>query len=408
MALPKDIGPEAGAARAQEFLELIERGRRGKLKIYIGSSAGVGKSYRMLQESQALKAKGVDVVLGFIETHGRAETEALVAGLDVVPRARISYRGIVLEDMDLPAVLARAPQVVVVDELAHSNAPGLTHQKRYEDVLALVRAGINVLTAVNIQHLESLNDLVARMTGVAVRETIPDSLLRQADQVVNIDLSVEDLRERLEAGKIYPKEKISSALAHFFEEQNLAALRELALREVAESAERQARRATVKAGEKAQGLNGLAGPAQGRVGRLMLALSTHATNGPALVRKGSRIAGRLDTRWYVVHVERPGSETATLPAAELRHLADAFELARSLGAQVVRLQDRDPARALVAFARKNDVERIVLGRSRRPRWQQRVFGTLPQQLIELADGFDVQVVSVSAEGTEAGEKDSSP
>lgn len=387
-------GP-AGSQRAQDFLELIERGKRGKLKIYIGSSAGVGKTYRMLQEAQALKAKRVAVVLGLIETHRRAETAALVAGLEQVPLRQIAYRGVTLEELDVEAVLARKPEVVLVDELAHTNAPGSAHEKRYQDVLQLVRAGINVITAVNIQHLESLNDLVARMTGVQIRETVPDSILREADQVVNLDLSVEDLRERLQAGKIYPPEKIQTALEHFFSEENLSALRELALREVAETAQREARRhASPEASARAASGPTL-GAAPSPAGRVMLGLPVGVSTAGELVRKASRIAGRLNTHWYAVHVQRPGAETATLPAADLRRLTDAFELARSLGAEVVRIPGRRVVEALLGFARQHGVERILVGRSR-PKLLARFRRSAVDRLVDAAEGFDVQVLSVGA------------
>src|SRR5580698_1009004 len=215
--------------RAQDFLELVHRGKRGRLKLYLGFAAGVGKTYRMLEESHALQKRGVDVVVGFVETHGRAETSALLDGLDVVPRRKIPYRGLSVEEMDLDAILARQPEVVIVDELPHTNVPGSRHDKRYQDVLDILDAGIHVIGALNIQHLESLKDIVERTSGVNIRETIPDTFLKQADQIVNLDLAVEDLTDRLSRGKIYAPDKITTALANFFTEQNLATLRELAL-----------------------------------------------------------------------------------------------------------------------------------------------------------------------------------
>jgi len=211
--------------RPEDFLELVERAKRGRLKVYIGPAAGVGKTYQMLEEAHALKKRGVDVVMAFIETHGRAETEALVEGLEVIPRRRMEYRGVTVEEMDLDAVLKRHPQVAVVDELAHTNIPGSRNRKRYQDVFELLEAGINVICAFNVQHLESLNDLVKQATDVVVRETIPDSFLKQADQVVNLDLAVEDLIERLRAGKIYSQEKVAWALEHFFKPEKLSMLR---------------------------------------------------------------------------------------------------------------------------------------------------------------------------------------
>src|SRR5580698_5364817 len=218
---------------------MLRRAKRGRLKLYIGFAAGVGKTYRMLEEAHALKRRGVDVVLGYIEPHGRTETVALVAGLEVVPRKGVEYRGVTVEEMDLDAILARKPEVCVVDEIPHTNMPGSKNKKRYQDVLEILAAGINVIGALNIQHLESLKDLVEKASTVPIRETVPDSFLKEAVQVVNLDLAVEDLLERLKAGKIYAADKIDWALQHFFQDGNLMTLRELALREVAESLERQ-------------------------------------------------------------------------------------------------------------------------------------------------------------------------
>src|SRR5262245_8793371 len=205
--------------RPEDFLELVQRARRGRLKLYIGFAAGVGKTYRMLEEAHALRRRGVDVVLGYVETHGRAETAALVDGLEVVPRRRVEYRAVTVEEMDLDAVLARKPQVAVVDEIPHTNAPGSRHRRRWEDVVELLDAGINVIGALNVQHLESLKDLVERATGVAIRETVPDGFLREADQIVNLDLAVEDLLDRLRAGKIYAPDKVAHALEQFFKDE---------------------------------------------------------------------------------------------------------------------------------------------------------------------------------------------
>ncbi len=268
---------------AQDFLELVERGKRGRLKLYIGFAAGVGKTWRMLEEAHALRQRGVDVVGALVETHGRAETAALIRDLEVVPRRRQEYRGVTVEELDLEAVLARRPAVAVVDEIPHTNVPGSKNRKRYQDVLDLLAAGINVIGALNIQHLESLNDLIQRNTGVQVRETVPDSFLKQADQVVNLDLAVEDLLERLRAGKIYPSEKVGWALDHFFRDANLATLRELSLREVAESLDRTAAQAA-RVGEASA-------PARGRV---LVALSSNPPRALTLLRRGSaaRRSGR--------------------------------------------------------------------------------------------------------------------
>ncbi len=232
MSDDKRLEPEA-------FLDLVPQTQRGRLKVYIGAAAGVGKTYRMLEEAHQLRDRGVDVVLGFIETHRRRETEERIGDLEIVPRRKIQYRDVELEEMDVDAIIARKPDVVIVDELAHTNAPGSRHPKRYQDVEEIVGTGINVITAINIQHVESLNAMMKRVTGIDVRETVPDSFLARADQIVNIDVPVEALRERLREGKIYPREQIENALKNFFKPSNLASLRELALREVARSLDRQ-------------------------------------------------------------------------------------------------------------------------------------------------------------------------
>jgi len=372
-----------GRSRPEDFLELVERGKRGRLKLYIGFAAGVGKTYRMLEEAHALHRRGVDVVLGFVETHGRAETAALIEGLPQVPRRAFEYRGVTVEEMDLDAVLARKPQVAIVDELAHTNVPLCRNKKRYQDVLELLGAGINVIGAFNVQHLESLNDLVERATGVNVRETIPDSFLKSADQVVNLDLAVEDLHERLRAGKIYAPEKVTDALERFFQKENLSTLRELALREVAESLDR----ATF---EKTRGEDVGPRPTGGRV---MVCLSSHPPRAASLLRRGSRLAGRLNTDWFVVYVETPKEAPHLIDSEAQRHLLANIEKARELGAEVVRLRAKDPVEGLLDFARSHGVGLIVVGRSHQPRWKQLLGLSADLRLVRDAEGFDVQVVS---------------
>ncbi|MDC0712066.1 universal stress protein [Stigmatella sp. ncwal1] len=372
--------------RAEDFLELVERGRRGRLKLYIGFAAGVGKTYRMLEEAHALKKRGVDVVLGFVETHGRAETEALVAGLESVPRRAFTYRDVTVEEMDLEAVLARKPQVAVVDELAHTNVPLCRNTKRYQDVQELLAAGINIIGAFNVQHLESLNDLVERATGVTVRETLPDSFLKSADQVVNLDLAVEDLHERLKAGKIYALDKVPHALERFFTQENLSTLRELALREVAESLDRATTGQQARAGEEPQGKGG-------GWGRVMVALSSHPPRAATLLRRGSRMAGRLNTDWFVVYVETPREAPNLIDAEAQRHLLANIEKAKELGAEVVRLRGEDPVEAILDFARSHGVGHIILGRSHQPWWKQMLGRSADVRLLREGAGFDVHVVS---------------
>ena len=382
--------PTTAARRptAQDFLELVERGKRGRLKLYLGFAAGVGKTWRMLEEAHALKQRGVDVVGAFVETHGRPETAALIRDLEVVPRRKVEYRGVVVEEMDLDAVLARKPAVAIVDEIPHTNVPGSRNAKRWQDVLALLSAGINVIGALNIQHLESLNDLILRNTSVRVRETVPDAFLLEADQVVNLDLAVEDLLERLQAGKIYPREKIPWALEHFFRDPNLATLRELSLREVAESLDRSAAQAALKGAE-----------ATATRGRVMVALSSNPPHALALLRRGSRMAGRLNTDWYVVYVETPSEAPDRIDSESQRHLLDNVEKARELGAEVVRLRSDDPAGALLEFARSHRVSDLIVGRTAHPRWRSLLRRTVLQRLVDEAAGMDVHVVSFEGEAT---------
>jgi two-component system sensor histidine kinase KdpD len=378
-------------SRADDFLELVERSKRGRLKLYIGFAAGVGKTYRMLEEAHALGKRSVDIVVGFVETHGRAETQALIEGLEVIPRRQIEYRGVVIEEMSLNNILKRSPAVTIVDELAHTNVPGSRNRKRYQDVLELLDAGINVIGAFNVQHLESLKDVVERFTGVAIRETVPDSFLKQADQVVNLDLSVEDLQERLRAGRIYGADKIGWALEHFFQDENLGHLRELALREVAESVERASAQRPAAADAVASAERAAPGS------RVMVCLSSASPRGGILVRKGSRLAGRLNTDWFVVFVETPSETPDRIDAEAQRHLMTNTDLARELGAEVVRLRAPAPAHAILEFARSHSVGHIVVGRSYQAAWKQVLGRTLPLRLVREASGLDVHVVSTEEE-----------
>ncbi len=372
-----------------DFLELVERAKRGKLKVYVGFAAGVGKTFRMLEEAQSLRHRGVDVAIGLVDTHGRPETEALLEGIEVVPRRKEQYRGVAVEEMDLAAVLARAPQVVIVDEIPHTNAPGSRNRKRYQDVLELLDSGVHVIGAMNVQHLESLRDLVQRATGVAVREAVPDTFLKQADQIVNVDLSVEDLIDRLRAGKVYAPESVTGALENFFRHENLATLRELALREVAQSVERTTERHSRRAPQD---------PLAPDRGRVMVCMSSYPPHAMALLRRGSRAAGRLQTDWFVVYVETPNESPERIDAEAQRHLHQNIELARELGAVVVRIKGRDPVRAILDFARSHGIGLIVIGRSRQPWYRQLFAGSVPMRLVREADEFDVQVVAMQQEG----------
>lgn len=373
---------------SSDFLALLRQRERGKLKIYIGSAAGTGKTYRMLQEAHDLRRRGVDVVVGYVETHNRAETEAQIRDLEVVPRRKIEYRGVTLDEMDVDGVIARHPQVAIVDELAHTNVPGGRNGKRWQDVLLLIDEGVNVITAVNVQHLESLNDVLERELGVTIRETVPDWVVGQADQVVNLDISAEDLRQRLREGKIYHPEKIQTALANFFTDENLTTLRELALREVASSVDR-SREEIVRRQEHG-------GPGARRtVDRVMACLSSDPPLSRVLLRKASRIAGRLNSDWFCVYVQLPQERADRIDSTVQRHLVDNIQLAQSLGAEVVKLEGRDVAETLLQFAAVRAVTLAVVGETRRSRWHRLRRGSIVDRLLAGRPGLDVLVVSAA-------------
>jgi two-component system sensor histidine kinase KdpD len=369
---------------APDFLTLVRGRRRGNLKVYIGSAAGVGKTFRMLQEAHDLRRRGIDVVVGFVETHGRADTAAQLGDLEVVPRRRIEYRGVVLEEMDVDAVIARNPEVAIVDELAHTNVPGLARRKRWEDVIEFLEHGINVISAVNVQHFESLNDVIERTLGVQVRETVPDWVVAQADQVVNIDLASEDLRQRLVEGKIYAPDKVDRALSNFFTPENLTTLRELALREVASSVDR--RRQAIVRRES--------GATPKTVDRILVAMSSDPPFTKILLRKASRIAGQLNSDWYCVYVQTPEERADRIDSSIQRRLVENIQLAQSMGAEVVKLEGKDVAGAIAGFAHEHGVTLVVVGQSRRSRWHRARHGSVIERLIREHRGLDVLVVSL--------------
>src|SRR5271167_2452261 len=281
----------------EAFLDLVPQARKGRLKVYLGGAAGVGKTYRMLEEAHQLRQQGHDVVVGFIETHHRAETEARVGDLELIPLKKLPHRGVMLEEMDIDAILARKPEIALVDELAHTNVTGSRHNKRYQDVEDLIANGISVITACNVQHLESLNETVRRITNVDVRETIPDSFMAHAHQVVSVDIPVEELRQRLREGKIYPPDRVEQALKNFFKPSNLASLRELALREVARDQSRQR--------EELELLKREGGRRTAVSERLMVCLSSNPDGSENLLRKAARTAAQMNAEWYAVHIETP-------------------------------------------------------------------------------------------------------
>ncbi|HEV3263134.1 MAG TPA: universal stress protein [Gemmataceae bacterium] len=365
--------------KPERFLTLIRQQQRGRLKIYLGFAAGVGKTYEMLQEGQRLKRQGVDVVIGIIETHGRAETAALVGDLEQVPRRQIEYRGVVLEEMDLDTLLARRPTVALVDELAHTNAPGSRNGKRYQDVEELLRAGINVISTLNIQHLESLYDIVERATGVKVKERLPDYMLGMADQIVNVDISAEDLRERLEAGKIYPRERIERALGNFFTQENLTRLRELALGEIAHALDRRRREQTV-------------GDDRGGSQRVMVCLSSRSPRPDVLMRKTSRLADRLDAPWYALYIRTPRESLERIDAATDRQIHNMLDVARQLGGITMEGKGNDVVDTIAVFVKEYSITHLVLGRTQRP-WYRRLLGqSVLDRLLQTVEGVDVLVV----------------
>lgn len=360
----------------ESFLRLIHRARRGRLKVYLGYGPGVGKTYQMLLEGHRLKAQSVDVVIGVVETHDRADTASLVLGLDAIPQREVVYRGVHLQEMDLEAILERKPEVVLVDELAHTNVPGSAHPKRYLDVQEILAAGIHVLTTLNIQHLESLYDTVERLVGVKVKERIPDWVLAEADQVVNVDLAAEDLRRRLEEGRIYPPERAAAALQNFFRTQPLEQLRELALREAASVLERRGR---------AEGTS-VEAPDQ-----VVACLSSKSPNAHALLRYSSRLAGKLDRNWYALYV-RTSAEERLDPETQ-KQLTETLELARHLGATVFTFQGEDVVETILRFAREVRAGHVVIGRpTPRPAWRRRLRPSLVDRLVDRATGLALVVV----------------
>jgi len=375
-------------ALLEQVREEERRARRGRLKIFFGASPGVGKTYAMLEEARAKRREGVDVVVGVVETHGRAETAALLEGLETLPRRAIEYRGITLHEFDLDAALARRPTLILVDELAHSNAPGSRHARRFQDVEELLAAGINVYTTLNVQHLESLNDVVAQITGIQVHETVPDSIMDQADELEVADLSAEDLLERLKEGKVYVPEQAARAIERFFRKGNLIALRELALRRAAERVDAQMRgymrehgiRETWPAGE-----------------RILVCIGPNPVSG-RLVRAGKRMATSLKCDWTVLYVEAPGQR---ISASDREALVQSLQLAEELGAQTVTLSGLNAADEVLAYARSHNITKIVVGKPTHPRWRDKLFGSTLDQLVRGSGDVDVYVITGDVEGESA-------
>ncbi|HEX2867129.1 MAG TPA: sensor histidine kinase KdpD [Ignavibacteriales bacterium] len=365
----------------EHFLDLIKSSRKGKFKIYVGMAAGVGKTFRMLQEAHQLIRSGIDVCIGYIETHGRAETEKLTEGLPGVQRRSIFYKGKILEEMDVDAILIRKPELVLVDELAHTNIPGSRNAKRWEDVLQILEGGINVISTVNIQHIESINREVERITGVEIKERVPDSVIELANEIVNIDLTIDELLERLKEGKIYDMGKVPTALNNFFQTEKLLQLRELALREVTKQVGRKIKRDFVVLPR--------------RNNAVLTCLSSNSSSGANLIRKSARLASIYNSKWYVLYVQTPKESPENINGSEQRHLINNFKLAAELDAEVVKINGSNVAETIVEFARKKDVGTIVLGKPNIGFFQHLTGNNVFKDLIKLTRNLTIDILIIS-------------
>ena len=406
-------GQDSQRPPPEEFLEHIERSKKGRLKIYIGHAAGTGKTVQLLREANDLLSRGKNIIGAYIETHGRKGTQAATGNLRILPRKRVEYKGTTIEEMDIDAVLTTAPEIAIVDELAHTNAPGSRNKHRWQDVEELLDAGISVITAVNIQHIESLNPVVERITGIRVQETVPDSFFQNADQIVNIDITSSDLRERMRRGEIYAAEKIERALTYFFTSRNLNSLRELALREVVRFLDQTRHRAVSTENESVansalmariyeeQNFNGpeamLTSPVAESVVDpvVMVASSSRPPDIRNLLRKAAAIAYRLNTHWYLVYVETPRESATNIDATTQRILLGNITLAKDLGATVVRLRGRSVAKTLADFAKEYGVTHAIFGTSPAAKpWQfaKRLFSkSVSARFHELAPEIDLHI-----------------
>ncbi len=384
------IAPNVNGRRLtpESLLKLVQESDRAKLRVYIGAAAGVGKTYRMLEDAHDLRNQGVDVVIGVIETHGRAETIAKLAGLEVLPPKKIEYRGAVFDELDVEALIRRKPAVAIIDELAHSNLDGVKNTKRYEDIIEVLDAGISVITAVNIQHIESLNDVVERSTRVQVRETVPDSFFKRADEIIDVDVSVDTLRTRLRQGKIYSVEKIEQALNNFFRKGNLANLRELALRHVAQyqSVQDQEYR-------EQEGMECAVIPE-----KVMVCMASRGS-AKKLLRVGARIAGRLSNGdWAAVYVETPNEESGRIDPKAYAALQENIRFAETLGANVVKLKGNNVADELLHYAQQHGITHVIFGQSARSRWQILLKGSVINRFLREGRDAAVHVIPIDKNG----------
>ena len=366
----------------QHFLDLIKKSRRGKFKIYIGMSAGVGKSYRMLMAARNLINNGVDVKIGYIETHARVETEALLQGLPVIPRKKIFYKGKELEEMDVQAVINNRPEIVIVDELAHSNAAGSKNEKRWQDVVELLEAGINVISAVNIQHIESLNGQIQKITGIEVKERVPDRIIQMADEVVNIDMTADELITRLREGKIYHPSKIETALRNFFPPDRLLQLRELALKEVASQVERKVdTEVTVDHKLKHE--------------RFLACISSNHETSKMIIRKTARLAGYYNSKWYVLYVQTPAEDVNRIKLAAQRHLINNFKTATELGAEVLQVKSGNIPASIARVAEEKHITTVCIGKPHLRLWQVILKTNVFNQLLSKLSRSDIDLIILS-------------
>ncbi len=371
----------------ESLLEMIQEQEKAKLRVYIGAAAGVGKTYQMLKDAHQLSKQGVDVVIALIETHGRSETLEIIKDLEQIPLKKIEYRGAIFEEMDLEAVIKRQPKVAIVDELAHTNISGSKNEKRYQDVLVLLEHGISVITAVNIQHIESLNDVIARTTNVKVRETVPDSFFKLADEVIDIDISVDTLRTRLRQGKIYSVEKIEQALNNFFRKGNLATLRELALRQVAlyQSVQDHEYR-------EREGLE------QATIPEKVMVCMASRGSAKKLLRTGARIVGRHAYKdWFAVYVQTPDEAVQNIKPEAFQALQENIKFAENLGAKVVKLEAKNISDALLKFARENGITHVIFGQSARSRWEIFWKGSIINRFLREVKEVAVHVIPLNSE-----------
>jgi two-component system sensor histidine kinase KdpD len=369
------------SVNVEHFLDLVRASKRGKLKIYIGMAAGVGKTYRMLKEAHELQKNGINVMIGFIETHNRSDTKRVSEDLPAIPRKKVFYKGKQLDEMDVEAIIRIKPEVVLADELAHTNIPGSKNEKRWQDVKEILEDGISVITTVNIQHIESINERVEKITGIEIKERVPDSIIQMADEVVNIDLTIEELLERLEDGKIYDKAKVPFALNNFFQKDKLLQLRDLALKEVS----RQVERKIIKDIPLQQ---------REKINAIVTCISTNSKSAANIIRKSSRIVAANNSKWYVLYVQTPKESIDNIDSKEQRLLINNFKMATELGANVIKKSGKNIAKAIAEITAENEVAMIVMGMPSFSLYQ-RLQGNLFTELLDYTSKNNVDILIIS-------------